>query len=440
MKKKLFLSFQINMNAVSKGLILFSILLLSNTLFSQEKSDRLKQEQRKLEEKISATKSLLSAAQKGTESSLQEIKLIDQNIQFRERLLINIDQQIRVSELKTKEITAQVASLNKIVEDLKAQYKAMVLSAYKKRSKYNRMMFIFSSENFNQAFKRLKYLEKIKEIRLRQVFLIKQNQSLLLKEVEALKIEKLKNEALASDKIKEKEQLSNDKVEQQEIYKKYKVQEDVLVAQLQEDERKRQQIKVEIRRAIEIELEAERKKAEAERLAKAKADAKKGVPTVANEPPKTPEEKFGLTAEAKIIGVDFLTNKGRLPWPVEKGTITEGYGKNAHPTVANVYTNNYGIDISTPKGANVRAVFNGEVSSVLSIPGAGRVIIIKHGNFRTVYSNLQNVYVDKGTKVSTKQVIGSLLNNGNISVAHFEIHEVTEDGVVRLNPSLWISN
>ena len=421
------------MNAVNKYIILL-LLLSAFGAQAQEKSERLKQEQNRLEEKISSTKTLLSAAQKSTASSLQEIKLIDKNISFRERLLNNIDEQMRVSELTIRKIDAQMLQLESTIKSLKEQYKAMVLAAYKARSKYSRMMFIFSSESFNQAFKRLKYLEKIKEIRLRQVYLIRQNQALFAQQKKQLTLEQQRNKVLATDKTNEKAQLEQDKEAQQGIYQKYKVQESELIAQLRQDEAKRAEIKRQIRLAIERELEAARKKAE--RIAKAKAA---GTAVKPEEKVTNPEEKFGLTAAAKLIGSDFATNKGRLPWPVDKGTITEGYGKNPHPTVANVFTNNNGVDISTPKGANVRSVFEGEVSSVLSIPGAGKVIIIKHGNFRTVYSNLQSVYVEKGTKVNTKQAIGSLLVEGNISVAHFEIHEVTEEGVIRLNPSLWIA-
>ena len=124
-----------------------------------------------------------------------------------------------------------------------------------------------------------------------------------------------------------------------------------------------------------------------------------------------------------------------------KGSITEGYGKNAHPTLPNVFTNNNGIDIGAPKNSQVRTVFDGEVTSVLNIPGAGKVIIIKHGAYRTVYSNLQEVYVSVGDKVSSKQAIGSLLadDEGNLSTSHFEIHQVVEGNVQRINPTLWLA-
>jgi murein DD-endopeptidase MepM/ murein hydrolase activator NlpD len=154
------------------------------------------------------------------------------------------------------------------------------------------------------------------------------------------------------------------------------------------------------------------------------------------------EVAFTETKETAALNKSFEGNKGKLPWPVDKGSITEGFGKNPHPTLDNVFTNNNGIDISAPKNAQVRAVFEGEVTSVLNIPGAGKVVIIKHGNYRTVYSNLQDTYVKAGTKVTTKQSIGSLLvKDGNsTSVAHFEIHQVVGTAVQCLNPSLWVTH
>jgi murein DD-endopeptidase MepM/ murein hydrolase activator NlpD len=141
------------------------------------------------------------------------------------------------------------------------------------------------------------------------------------------------------------------------------------------------------------------------------------------------------------LNQSFESNRGRLPWPVERGTITEGYGRQLHPKLKEIYTNNNGVDISTHRNANVRSVFDGEVTSVLSIPGAGKIVIIKHGNYRTVYSNLQEVYVSVGTKVKTKQAVGSLLSiDGEaLSVSHFEIHQVSNGQINRMNPSSWIT-
>jgi murein DD-endopeptidase MepM/ murein hydrolase activator NlpD len=145
-----------------------------------------------------------------------------------------------------------------------------------------------------------------------------------------------------------------------------------------------------------------------------------------------------LTPEAKELNADFEKNKGKLPWPVEKGVITSRYGKQPHPVLPGIVIENNGIDITTEKGAGVRAVFRGEVSSVIVIPGAGKAVIVSHGAYRTVYSNLRDVSVVKGQKVETKQVVGTVLTDDNGSVAHIEIWKITSEGLVKVDPALWI--
>ena len=145
------------------------------------------------------------------------------------------------------------------------------------------------------------------------------------------------------------------------------------------------------------------------------------------------------SSEGKISSKKFQNNRGALPWPVTKGSITEKFGRNQHPTLSGVYTNNNGIDISCPSNSQVRAIFEGEVTSVFTIPGSGKVVIIKHGNYRTVYSNLKETMVSKGDKVSTKQKIGTILSEDNsLGILHFELHLVSGTSTKSLNPALWI--
>jgi murein hydrolase activator len=246
-------------------------------------------------------------------------------------------------------------------------------------------------------------------------------------------------------KRKERAEILEAKKEKEAIYQDLKAKEQEILAELKAQEIQNQQLQNQIQEAIQREIREEQARLEKLRLeaeAKRKAEEakrKEGVATVAEPKKETP--LFLETKEAELAGNTFALNKGRLPWPVEKGTITVNYGKNAHPTLPGVYTQNNGVDISTPKNAVVRAVFDGEVTSVLNIPGAGKAVIVKHGNYRTVYSNLQDVYVTKGAKVTTKTPLGSLLpsKDGNISIAHFEIHELKDRSVNQLNPNLWIT-
>lgn len=437
---------QINTKGVSK-LVFFCLLLLtcSSALFSQTGSQRLKNEQKALEEQIATTKNLLEKSKKNTRLSLEEVNLIDRQVQYRERLLRNIDNQIRSSELKIEQKKGRIQELNAEIEQLKKQYADLLLYAYKKRNKYGELMFIFSAKTVEEALKRKLYLEKLAEIQQKQMRLIQQNKILLEEEILALDEEKKEQLKLAEQKKIERAEIIKSKKEKEKIYRRFKEQEDELLKELAQQEKAKERLKNEIAAAIQREIAAEKAriaKAKREAEARRKAEeAKKSANTPTVEEPKKKEKEFSLTPEAVLVGKNFASNKGKLPYPVEVGTITQNYGKNKHPSLPNVYTQNNGIDISTARHANVLAVFNGEVTSVINIPGAGKVVIIKHGDYRTVYSNLQDVYVTKGSSVNTKTPIGSLLPNpsGDISVAHFEIHHVKGNSVQQLNPNLWIA-
>lgn len=424
------------MKNVIKLFVFLVICCWSFTSFSQSASEKLKKEQARLEKNISNTKSLLEKTKSNTAASFNELKLINNQIKFREDLMRNYDNQIRAAELKIQEKQGQTAELTERIETLKNQYKSLLLYAYKHRNKYGKMMYVFSAESYYEAIKRAKYLEKIQEILKKQFLMIDQNKKLIASEIAEIEKEKAYKSTMIAQKKEERAQIAQDKVKKEALYLTFKQQESELLSKLRKEELEKENLKAKINAAIKIEIaEAEAKRKKAESAAKAKAVEKGTAVTEA-------KVELAETKEMVLSSKNFEGNKGRLPWPVEKGTITEGFGKNPHPTLSGVFTNNNGIDISAPKNAQVRAVFEGEVTSILNIPGAGKVVIVKHGNYRTVYSNLQNVYVEKGSKVTTKQVIGSLVKKDgqSVSVAHFEIHQVVGSSVNSLNPKLWIVN
>ncbi|MES2800300.1 MAG: peptidoglycan DD-metalloendopeptidase family protein [Bacteroidota bacterium] len=449
---------------MNKILCVIGVLFVATNLVAQSTSEKLKKEQDKLEKKISNNKSLLTKMKTNTEASLNELRLIDNQIQTREELVRNFDHQIRGAEMKISEKGNEVENLNARLVRLKAQYKDLVIYAYKHRNKFGKMMFIFSSSSYNEAQKRNNYLSKISEVQDKQFKIIRQHQKLIVNEMGLIKAEKESKLVVLDEKKKERDQIAADKQKQEQIYQKFKKEEGTLSANLREDEKKREILKQKISAAIKKEIQnAEAKRVKAEEAARKEAARKaaekakntastsSSTSNTASKTTATPakpettaakEVVFTETKESSALSKSFEANKGKLPWPVEKGSITEGFGKNPHPTLPNVYTNNNGVDISAPKSAQVRSVFEGEVTSVLNIPGAGKVVIIKHGNYRTVYSNLQDTYVQIGSKVSTKQAIGSLLpsDGSKVSLAHFEIHMVTGTLVQCINPSLWIAN
>lgn len=424
------------MKSVSKFAVI-ALLFLSGFSFGQVSSDKLRKEQTRLESKISDTKMLLKKSKDNTKTSLNELKVIENQISFREQLLKNYDNQIRSAELKVETKEEQIQAYNAKISRLKMQYKKLILYAYKHRNKYSRMMFIFSAESYFEAMKRNAYLKRIAEIQTNQFITIRQHQSLVNEEIESIQKEKDLKVAVISEKKIERAAIEKDRVKQELIYKEFKEEENEILAQLKKVERDRQLMKEQIAAAIQREIAAAEKK----RLAAIEAERKKNVSAGTPAAVTTPEVTFKETAKATALSKNFEGNRGKLPWPVDKGSVTEKFGNNPHPTLKNVTTNNRGIDISTPKKAHVKSVFEGEITAVLNIPGAGKVVIIKHGNYRTVYSNLQDTYVKEGDNVTTKQLIGSLLTkpDQSMSIVHFEIHLVNGSAVTCLNPTLWVA-
>jgi septal ring factor EnvC (AmiA/AmiB activator) len=434
------------MRNVINYIIYTCALVVSFQAFGQASSEKLRIEQSRLEKKIATTKLLLNKTQDVAQASFNELLLIDKQIKFRQDLVTNFDNQVRSAEVKVKQKGNEITQLQAKLIQLKEQYRKLLLYAYKHRNKFGKLMFIFSSESYNEAIKRGSYLKRIAEIQKKQFLIIRQHENLIQQEISSIQQERAYKLKVLLEKKKEKEAIEVDKQKQEKVYKKFKQEELELVAQLRQDENKKEVLRQKINAAIQKEIaaaETKRKKEEEERN-KVKASTPKSTSTTTGTKPKaeTTTVVFTESKESVALSKNFEGNKGKLPWPVDRGTVTEGFGKNAHPTLTNVYTNNNGIDISAPKNAQVRAVFEGEVTSVFSIAGAGKVVILKHGNYRTVYSNLQDVYVNIGATISTKQTIGSLIakDGNNVSVAHFEIHVVNGSAVQCLNPSLWVSH
>ena len=431
---------------------LFLIFIVCSIAHGQVKSEKLQKEQKIIEKKISQTKALLDKVKNNTKNSFTELKLLDKQIKNREELVRIYDGQVRVAEIKVIEKENEIKQLVTRLDNLKQQYKKMIFFAYKNRNKAGRLMFLLSSNSYNEAQKRNLYLKKVANLQRKQVGLIKQHQGLINDEIVSIKEEKTSKEIALNEKKSEREKIEYDKSLKEKSHLKFKQEEDKLYVLLKEDEKKKTELKSRINAAIKEEIaaanEVERKKEAArkkEELAKAetkKKDVKSDVvPTEKKkEPEKTVKPVLPISSEGAIAGKNFEANKGRLPSPVSNGTITEKYGKNPHPTLAGVFTNNNGIDITCIANSKARAVFEGVVSAVINVNGAGKVVIIKHANFRTVYSNLQESSVKLGDKITAKQEIGTImLANGSVSIFHFEIHMVVGLETQSLNPSLWIS-
>lgn len=417
-------------------------------LSQQKNSDKLKKQQQQLENDIKQTKALLKKTSDSKQATINNLSLLEKQLKARENLLLNYDQQIRSAELMMEQKTSQITELEEKIAKLKEQYKELIVYVYKNKINKNKTMYLFSARSYYEAFKRNEYLKKIAEIQEKQKEIILQHQDKLDSEIKSLTEEKVKKQLLLGQKKEEKFELEKDKIKIQEIAKKLELEEEDLKKKVQAAEKKRVELQNKINEAIRKEIaEAERKRKEAERLAAAKkaaeaAKSKTTTTTTKEEPAKPTKATPEFTSSVDLaLNKSFEANKGRLPLPVLSGAITGKFGKQQHPHLRDVTTNNNGIDITTGKHAQVRAVFEGEVSSIFSFAGAGKIVIIKHGNYRTVYSNLQETFVAIGAKVTTKQAIGSLLplEGENVSVLHFEIHQIVGSDVQKQNPGLWIA-
>ncbi len=407
------------MRIVINKYILIGLFLLTSglSIAQQKESDRLKQQQLELQKKIEFTENLLQSTQSSKTELSNTIGLINNKILYREELVNNINLQLKTLDDDIVLLQEDINQLNLQLNQLIEQYKQMIILAYKLRSNSASIVFILSSKNFNQANKRMEYMEQITKYRANQIKRINQTKQELEQKLSLLQQKKEEQLRLANQKEIEKSHYINDLQKKKNYIQQLDSKQQELQQELAQQKKKAQDIKRAIDKAINKEI--------AEQRAKEKAK------------PKTVAE----TKETKLTNEGFEANKGRLPWPVAKGEVIKGYGKQPHPLHPGVFTYNNGIDIATVKGSTVRAVYSGVVSSVIIIPGAGKAIIIAHGNYRTIYSNLQESYVQKGDKVVAKQEIGSLLVNadGSMSDVHFEIRKITSEGQIKnLNPSYWL--
>lgn len=394
-----------------------ALLLLLCLLLPSQAQDRkaLEKKREALDRQLRTTKTLLEQARKEQLATQQQLRLLDQQITSRQQLIATMGSEVRRMEQRIAEDEAVVRSLQEDLEHLREEYARMLHFAYLNRSAYDRLSYLFAASSVAQAFKRGRYLDQLARHRRQQAEQIAATSEALTAKVEALRGQREDKARLLSAQQQEKSLLDKDRDSRQGTLSTLKKEEGRLRDTQRQQEKQRNELDQAIRRAIEAEIKAQR----------TASGGKTGG--------------LSLTPEARELNTDFEKNKGRLPWPVEKGVITSRFGKQPHPVLKGITIENNGLDISTEKGATVRALFRGEVSSVIVIPGAGKAVIVTHGAYRTVYSNLRDVSVAKGQKVDTKQAVGTVLSDDNGSVAHIEIWQLTADGLVKVDPGLWLA-
>lgn len=407
----------------SKQIVFIAIVLFAMPVFSQNKK-ALQEKREQIEKDIKYTNKLLKKTKKNKEKSLAYLKVLSTQLKNREELLQMLNIEISFIEKQIGETTIKIVENRKTIEEkkkelikLKQDYAKMIYYAYKNKHSFDSWVFIFSSKSFNQAYKRLKYLKQYTQHRKIQAEIIIRIKEELKKEIADLENQKInlqkdkenKKVLIGSKKIEVKE-LETQKTDKKTLIKKLKKSESRFKKELQKQQLAAKELDEKIRKIIEEEIKKERAKEK--------------------------KEGFTLTPEAKRISDKFLENKGALPWPLDKGIIVQGFGKQQHEVFKNIEIYNNGIDIATDEGAKVRAVFDGKVSRIFLIKGGGKVILINHGEYFSVYSGLTEVSIQMEEKIYSKQEIGIVMTDKNKQKTHlhFEIWKNYD----KQNPSHWL--
>ncbi len=460
------------------SIVMLFVAAISVTLNAQNDKNKLQSRKSKLEKEIIEMNRELEQTQKNKSANLNQLVLINKKINKREELIQEIEQEVGSIESQVSSMSDTINRITINLKTLKDEYARLIYSTYRNRSAYNRLMFIFSSHNFNQAYKRLKYLQQYTGYRKSQVNSITETQRMLA--TKKLELEKRKSSKLTLKHTREQERnlLANEKSQKDEKVKNLTSQEKKLLVKLRNNEVALNKLQVaieaivaaeikkaneeKIKKAAAVAAAEKRAAAEADRKARAKAEADKKAKSKTEpagkttEPPKeeaitkveetrptaakaatVKSNSMSSTAEEVALTGSFAGNKGRLPSPVDKGAIISSFGEHPHAEFQNIKIKNNGIDIISASGSTAKVVFDGEVSSVLFIANLNYIVIVRHGDYLTVYSNLQNVTVKKGDKVKTRQTLGTISTSEGESRSrlHFELWQ----GTIVQNPSGWLN-
>ena len=388
----------------------FSVVLIA-PIQAQEDQKQLEAKRKKLESEIEFTNQLISKTQKSKNATVGELRLINKKIDQREELVLTLKKEIAYLNSQIDNTEKSIELLNEELESLKKDYAKVVYFAYKHKTSYNKLIFLFSADDLNQAYQRLRYLDQVSE------YIQKESENIKNKE----KVKTIELELLTAQKVEKKNLLKEESTQLSALETEQSAKTNMVSSLSKQEKQLKSDLKA--KQAEEAKLQKQIKEIIAREI---KSSSKAATGT-----------GYQLTPEELLLSESFETNKGKLPWPAERGIISETFGVHQHPVLKNVKTQNNGINILTSPDIQARAVFSGKVVSITTITSSNIAVIIKHGEYFSVYSNLDEVYVVQGEQVGTKQVIGRIHTNlkGKTEL-HFEVWK----GKEIQNPGYWISN
>jgi septal ring factor EnvC (AmiA/AmiB activator) len=417
-----------------KNIIALIFLLTSGLIWSQTDQEKLEQRKAQIQEEIRNQERLLESQNSKQKSVTTVIAQQTEKIKLREKLIYTTEKQSKLLKNDMYINQLKINKLNRELTVLKEDYARMIVKSYKSRSEQSRAMFLLSSENFLQAYKRAQYMKQYASYRKIQGEEIKTKSTQLLTFNSKLEVQKTEKKKLIEEQEKERIKLEEEKKEQQILVNSIKKEKKKTLAEIKKKQQESRAIDRQIDKLIrEAIIEANKKAAEVNR----KANPKKVVTAAETKAIET-STKIILTPEAKIIADNFKANRGKLPWPLEKGTVYSGFGDQPHPVYKTLTVHNSGVDIATEDGANARAVFGGIVTKVIVLSPVNKAVFIQHGDYFTVYQNLSTVNVSKGDKVVIKQNLGKIRTNGDSgkTILKFMILQNTTPN----NPASWLYN
>jgi murein hydrolase activator len=413
------------------------------SLIAQNQRGELEAKRQQLLKQIENTSSQLNKTKETRAAARDRLEALQNQIENREALINNLHDEIDETDIIVERTEGVLEALDNDIKRLRNEYGLTMRKAYKMKVPNNSWLFLMSSNSFSDAYRRWQYFKQYDKFRKRQATLIEATQKSLAAKKDLLTLKKSQKIILATTHEQQKNMLSTEQKDKDKVLDELKDEERRLAGELKTQEKQNTKLNSAIEKMIYAEIEAKRRAAEersrkaqeeAERLARMHAKEKKREDhDMANENRK-PERVITESSENLTLSSNFRENKGKLP-PPATGSIVRSFGK--QQVLDKVTAINNGIDIRTEDNTNVQAVFTGQVAIVSSVPGLGNVILIQHGNYYTVYSNLSSVYVKKGDTVTTRQTLGKAGVNPvtNESEVHFEVWlEKTH-----LNPSSWIS-
>ncbi|MFZ4671368.1 MAG: murein hydrolase activator EnvC family protein [Flavobacterium sp.] len=395
--------------------------------------EQLEERKAKIQQEILEKEQLLQTVKSKEKSVVTQLMLQKEKIGLKQKLINTTEKQ---TKLLSNDIYANQIKINQLkldLDQLRKDYAEMILKSYKSRSEQSRAMFLLSSQNFLQAYKRAQYMKQYASYRKMQGEEIKGKTNQLLTYNDKIGVQKSAKEKLIVENENEKQELEKEKKVQEKIAQQIQKEKGKIVSDIKKKQQETKKIDAQIQKLIRETIAAANKKTAA---AKAKANPK----TVSKADTKATEEstKIVLTSEGQLIANNFRANKGKLPWPVEKGAVSLSYGDQPHPVYKTLTVHNSGVEITTESGSSARAVFGGEVTKVIKLSPLNIAVFIQHGDYFTVYQNLTSVNVSVGDKVTIKQTLGKIRTNGDTgkTILKFLILQNTTYN----NPASWLFN